>query len=72
MGKEFSAHIVSTKVDTYQSRSRDPIPCRPTVGTHQQQQEPVSGGVGWICRTVGAMDGAIEPPWTGLRRVLHI
>ncbi|HGM6799466.1 TPA: hypothetical protein ACKQCK_000466, partial [Stenotrophomonas maltophilia] len=62
MGKEFSAHIVSTKVDTYQSRSRDPIPCRPTVGTHQQQQEPVSGGVGWICRTVGAMDGAIEPP----------
>ncbi|OBU58875.1 hypothetical protein A9J40_08090 [Stenotrophomonas maltophilia] len=22
-------------------------------------------------RTVGAMDGAIEPPWMGLRRVLH-
>ena len=24
----------------------------------------------WVGRTVGAMDGAIEPPWTGLRRVL--
>jgi len=24
----------------------------------------------WGGRTVGAMDGAIEPPWTGLRRVL--
>ncbi len=25
----------------------------------------------WLCRTVGAMDGAIEPPRTGLRRALH-
>ncbi|CAM0125416.1 hypothetical protein SMG44B_70124 [Stenotrophomonas maltophilia] len=25
----------------------------------------------WACRTVGAMDGAIEPPRTGLRRVLQ-
>ncbi len=24
----------------------------------------------WGGRTVGAMDGAIEPPWIGLRRVL--
>jgi len=24
----------------------------------------------WVGRTVGAMDGAIEPPWMGLRRVL--
>ncbi len=24
----------------------------------------------WGGRTVGAMDGAIEPPWMGLRRVL--
>ena len=24
----------------------------------------------WVDRTVGAMDGAIEPPWMGLRRVL--
>jgi len=23
----------------------------------------------WAGGTVGAMDGAIEPPWTGLRRV---
>ena len=28
------------------------------------------GGAVWVGRTVGAMDGAIEPPWTGLRRVL--
>ncbi len=35
------------------------------------QRESVGGGVVWLCRTVGAMDGAIEPPWTGLRRVLH-
>ena len=49
---------VSTKVDTYQE---PPVPtaagkCR--------------GGAVWVGRTVGAMDGAIEPPWTGLRRVL--
>ncbi len=25
----------------------------------------------WVCRTVGAMDGAIEPPRMGLRRVLQ-
>ncbi|RTY07258.1 hypothetical protein EKT70_13250 [Stenotrophomonas geniculata] len=31
----------------------------------------VRGGAVWACRTVGAMDGAIEPPWTGLRRVLQ-
>ncbi len=30
----------------------------------------VRGGAVWLCRTVGAMDGAIEPPWMGLRRVL--
>ncbi len=24
----------------------------------------------WVGRTVGAMDGAIEPPWMGLRHVL--
>jgi len=24
----------------------------------------------WVGRTAGAMDGAYEPPWTGLRRVL--
>ncbi|WP_312787653.1 hypothetical protein, partial [Stenotrophomonas indicatrix] len=28
------------------------------------------GGAVWVGRTVGAMDGAIEPPWMGLRRVL--
>jgi len=28
------------------------------------------GGVMGASRTVGAMDGAIEPPWMGLRRVL--
>ncbi len=31
--------------------------------------ESVRGGAVWGGRTVGAMDGAIEPPWTGLRRV---
>ncbi|WP_285303901.1 hypothetical protein, partial [Stenotrophomonas maltophilia group sp. Smal17] len=44
--KNFSASIVSTKVDTRQSRNRDPIPCRPTVGIHRQQRETVEGGVG--------------------------
>ncbi|QGL66412.1 hypothetical protein FEO86_03525 [Stenotrophomonas maltophilia] len=34
-------------------------------------RETVEGGAVWVCRTVGAMDGAIEPPWTGLRRVLQ-
>ncbi len=41
------------------------------VDTYQQQQEIVRGGAVWVGRTVGAMDGAIEPPWTGLRRVLR-
>ncbi|MFE3972362.1 hypothetical protein, partial [Stenotrophomonas sp. YIM B13575] len=36
-----------------------------------QIAEPVEGGALWVCRTVGAMDGAIEPPWMGLRRVLQ-
>ncbi|HHA2493105.1 TPA: hypothetical protein ACOENY_004543, partial [Stenotrophomonas maltophilia] len=40
------------------------------VDTYQQQQESVRGGAVWVGRTVGAMDGAIEPPGTGLRRVL--
>ena len=35
-----------------------------------RHREPVRGGAVWVGRTVGAMDGAIEPPWTGLRRVL--
>ena len=41
------------------------------VDTYPQQRESVGGGAVWGCRTVGAMDGAIEPPWTGLRRVLQ-
>jgi len=41
------------------------------VDTYQQPREPVGGGAVWACRTVGAMDGAIEPPWMGLRRVLR-
>ncbi|WP_164079768.1 hypothetical protein [Stenotrophomonas maltophilia] len=40
------------------------------VDTYQQQQDTVEGGAVWVGRTVGAMDGAIEPPWKGLRRVL--
>ncbi|QBR43217.1 hypothetical protein DAIF1_07440 [Stenotrophomonas indicatrix] len=35
-----------------------------------RHRETVGGGAVWVGRTVGAMDGAIEPPWTGLRRVL--
>ncbi len=51
---------VSTKVDTHrQSRL-----------THRHR-ETVGGGAVWGSRTVGAMDGAIEPPGTGLRRVLQ-
>ena len=50
----------STKVDTHrQSRL-----------THRHR-ETVGGGAVWGSRTVGAMDGAIEPPGTGLRRVLQ-
>jgi len=40
---------VSTKVDTHQQQhGRHPptAACRPTVSTHQQQREPVEGGVG--------------------------
>ncbi|PJL48696.1 hypothetical protein B9Y74_12575 [Stenotrophomonas maltophilia] len=51
---------MSTKVDTYQL---------PKVT--DRHRETVRGGAVWACRTVGAMDGAIEPPWTGLRRVLQ-
>ena len=28
-----------------------------------QSRKSVRGGAVWACRTVGAMDGAIEPPW---------
>ncbi len=38
---------------------------------YYRHREPVEGGAVWGCRTVGAMDGAIEPPWMGLRRVLQ-
>ncbi len=51
---------VSTKVDTY----------RQSQFIHRHR-ECVGGGAVWGCRTVGAMDGAIEPPRTGLRRVLQ-
>ena len=50
---------MSTKVDTCQL---------PKVT--DRHRETVRGGAVWACRTVGAMDGAIEPPWMGLRRVL--
>ena len=52
---------VSTKVDTHHRQSQL---------THRHR-ESVGGGAVWGCRTVGAMDGAIEPPGTGLRRVLQ-
>ncbi|QGL66292.1 hypothetical protein FEO86_02890 [Stenotrophomonas maltophilia] len=29
---------------------------------YHRHQEPVGGGAVWVGRTVGAMDGAIEPP----------
>ncbi len=51
---------VSTKVDTH----------RQSQLTHRHR-ETVGGGAVWGRRTVGAMDGAIEPPGTGLRRVLQ-
>jgi len=38
---------------------------------YHRHRETVEGGAVWGCRTVGAMDGAIEPPWMGLRRVLQ-
>ncbi len=51
---------VSTKVDTY-----------PQSQVTHRHRETIGGGAVWGCRTVGAMDGAIEPPGTGLRRVLQ-
>ncbi len=39
--------------------------------THgRRSRKSVGGGGVGASRTVGAMDGAIEPPWMGLRRVL--
>ena len=35
-----------------------------------RSRKSVRGGAVWVGRTVGAMDGAIKPPWMGLRRVL--
>ncbi len=48
-----------------------PTTARSNSRRYPQPREPVRGGAVWACRTVGAMDGAIEPPWTGLRRVLQ-
>jgi len=47
--------------------------CRPRSTATNSKDAPrsVRGGAVWACRTVGAMDGAIEPPWMGLRRVLQ-
>ena len=50
---------MSTKVDTYRKSQLT-----------NRHRETVRGGAVWVGRTVGAMDGAIEPPWMGLRRVL--
>ncbi|SNY65639.1 hypothetical protein SAMN02744784_01632 [Stenotrophomonas sp. CC120223-11] len=49
------------------------LPCRPRSTPTNSRRETVGGGAVWGCRTVGAMDGdgAIEPPGTGLRRVLQ-
>ena len=51
----------------------DPIQCRPTVGTHPQQQVPIArrklSKAGWLrLRGVSARDGATEATWTYLRR----
>ncbi len=48
------------------ARQRDPTPCR-----SGSSRGSVRGGAVWACRTAGAMDGAYEPPGTGLRRVLQ-
>ena len=39
------------------------------VDTYQQRTESVRGGAVWVGRTVGAMDGAIEPPWVRALRL---
>ncbi len=54
------------------------VPWLPASGRHYRgasthggrSRKSVGGGAVGASRTVGAMDGAIEPPWTGLRRVL--
>ena len=50
---------MSTKVDTYRKSQFT-----------SRHRETVRGGAVWVGRTVGAMDGAIEPPWMGLRHFL--
>ncbi len=48
------------------------LPLLPPWGLMRPRpQETVEGRPGGLRRTVGAMDGAIEPPRTGLRRVLR-
>ncbi len=48
------------------------LPLLPSWGLMRPRpQETVEGRPGGLRRTVGAMDGAIEPPRTGLRRVLR-
>ena len=38
------------------------LPCRPRSTPTNRHRETVEGGEVWVGRTVGAMDGAIEPP----------
>ncbi|WP_220083938.1 hypothetical protein, partial [Stenotrophomonas maltophilia] len=40
-----------------------------TKGEAPRSQKCVERGRMGLCGTVGAMDGAIEPPWKGSRRV---
>ncbi|MBA0312130.1 hypothetical protein B9Y85_02455 [Stenotrophomonas maltophilia] len=60
---------MSTLVDTVEF-TRYLTDVSTKVDTYQQLPESVGGGAMWVGRTVGAMDGAIEPPRMGLRRVL--
>ena len=54
--------LLPTKVGTYKGEA--PRMYAP------RSQKCVQRRRAWACRTVGAMDGAIEPPWMGSRRVL--
>ncbi|QDY48347.1 hypothetical protein DUW70_07265 [Stenotrophomonas maltophilia] len=56
----------------FNSKYLIPIEIHPRMAWIYQPSPGIcrGGGAVWVGRTVGAMDGAIEPPWTGLRRVL--
>ena len=58
-----SAPIWNSRSDRCVDQGRHlPTTARSNSRRYPQPREPVRGGAVWACRTVGAMDGAIESP----------